>query len=58
MAVFNGRVEDIENNKNKVNIISEDATPEQYPTVQAVIDYVNSVLETMKGTDKAKEGNE
>lgn len=58
MAIFNGSVENIENNKNKVNTISEDATPEQYPTVQAVIDYVNSVLETMKGIDNVKEGNE
>lgn len=58
MAVFNGRVEDIENNKNKVNIISEDATPEQYPTVQAVIDYVNSLFEEMQGINNVKEGNE
>lgn len=58
MAIFNGSVENIENNKNKVNTISENATPEQYPTVQAVIDYVNLVLETMKGIDNVKEGNE
>lgn len=59
MAIFNGSVENIENNKNKVSVISEEnATPEQYPTVQAVIDYVNSVIETIKGIDNVKEGNE
>ena len=52
MAVFNGSVENIENNKNKVNTISENPTQEQYPNVQAVIDFVEETvgdIETLLG---------
>ena len=43
MAVFNGSVNNIENNKNKVNIINDKSTPEQYPNVEAVKNYVDGL---------------
>ena len=53
MAIFNGSVENIENNKNKVNTISENPTQAQYPNVQAVIDYiVLKIKEAEEYTDK------
>ena len=52
MAIFNGSVENIENNKNKVNTIGENPTQEQYPNVQAVIDYiVTKIKEAEEYTD-------
>lgn len=42
-VTFNGLVENIENNENKVtDITSENTTDEKYPSVSAVVDYVSS----------------
>lgn len=44
MALFNGRAEDIENNKNKVDVINDECTSEQYPSALAAKQYTDAAL--------------
>ena len=46
MAVFQGTVEQIENNTNKVSAITE-ASEEQYPNCKAIIDYVDKTIKSI-----------
>ena len=45
MAVFNGKAEDIENKKNRINSITEVADDEHYPSAKAVLDFTNDSIE-------------